>query len=257
MNKAKINVLIILLLICIAHIAITKNIDYNFIFIISLIGLVYIQLYPKEIIEENIKQIETLIPLYSKLEIKKKLPFTQGYAASPDFLYLIVEIINKNKPQLVLEAGSGVSTVISCYALKKYSNGKIYSLDHDKKYLDNTKKEIINHNLNDYSKIIYAPLKKYKDGNIWYDTEKINNIDNIDFFIIDGPPIKFSKNIRYLAIPLLFKKMKKGSIIILDDAKRIEEKNIVALWRKEFDCFDFRYVNNSKGAYIIEKINNY
>ena len=35
------------------------------------------------------------------------------------------DIIEKNKPSLIVEAGSGVSTLIASYSLKKYGGGKI------------------------------------------------------------------------------------------------------------------------------------
>ena len=254
MNKKKsIDIFFLVFLICILHCAITRDINISFIFLIILIGIIYIKLYPKSIIEKNYRQLEILLPLFIDLEIKNKLPFTQGYAASPDFLYLIKDIIQKYKPKIILEAGSGVSTIIASYAMKKYSNGKIISLDHEEKYSENTKIEININNLDKYSTIIHAPLKKYNNGNIWYDIKGIKNIGEIDFFIIDGPPSKKSKNARYYALPLLIKKLKKGSIIILDDCKRKEEKHIISLWKKEFNCFEFEYIDNSKGAYIIKK----
>ena len=71
--------------------------------------------------------------------------------------------------------------------------------------------------------------------------------------IIDGPPAKSSKNARYPVLPLLIGKLKKGAIIILDDANRNYERKIIEIWQKEYDCFKYTYINNSKGAYIIEK----
>ena len=47
-------------------------------------------------------------------------------------------------------------------------------------------------------------------------TNKNFQFDKIDLFIIDGPPVNSSRNARYPAIPLLFDKIKKGSIILLD-----------------------------------------
>ena len=89
--------------------------------------------------------------------IIKSIPKTNAlndYSASPDFLFSIVDIIEKYKPNIILEAGSGVSTIIASYGLKKYNpDGKIISLDHDKKYADTTKIEIKKHQLEQHSKI--------------------------------------------------------------------------------------------------------
>ena len=75
----------------------------------------------------------------------------------------------------------------------------------------------------------------------------------IDFLIIDGPPSKGSHYARYPAIPLLFDKLSKDAIIILDDSKRKMEQEIVEKWKKEFDCFNFEYLDNDKGLYILRK----
>ena len=52
----------------------------------------------------------------------------------------------------------------------------------------------------------------------------------------------------------MIEKLKKGSVIILDDANRKHEKQILNLWKKEYDCFDYNDIANSKGACIIKKI---
>ena len=58
-------------------------------FIIFLIGQLYIQLYSKINIQNHYRQLEILMPLMNDLNIVKKIPNTRGYAASPDFLYVI------------------------------------------------------------------------------------------------------------------------------------------------------------------------
>ena len=258
-NKSIYNTILLGIIICVAHIIITKEFNFEFIFIITLIVFLYIKLYSKEKIKASYRQQEILIPLINSLDIKKILPESNaldGYAANPDFLYLLHELIKKYNPKTIVEAGAGVSTLICSYSLKQFSsNGKVFSLDHN----DNFSSIIINaikeHNLNEYAEIISSPLISYSDKNFqWYDINKIEKIDSIDMLIIDGPPANSSKNARYPAIPLLIEKLNKGSIIVLDDANRKYEKQILTLWKKEYNCFEYEYINNSKGAYIIKKI---
>tara|TARA_Y100000996_G_scaffold630_1_gene570 strand:- start:467 stop:1240 length:774 start_codon:yes stop_codon:yes gene_type:complete len=254
----RIKALFIVTLICLIHILVFKHIDYSFIFIIFLISVIYIKLYSKDKIKEAYRQLEIYTTLINSLNIKKPILASNAlddYAANPDFLFLINDIINKYKPSVIVEAGSGVSTLICAYSLQKLSNGKIFSLDHDKDYQSIVKSSISEHYLDNFVESIHAPLVDYQNHNFkWYDIKELNRLNKIDLLIIDGPPVKFSKNIRYPAIPLLLNKIKKGAIIILDDCKRKEEKNVVSLWKKEFDCFDYKYIDNCKGAYIIKKI---
>ena len=258
-NKSIYNTIIIGIIICIAHIIITKSFDFEFIFIIGLIVIAYIKLYPKEKIKASYRQQEILMPLINSLDIKKTLPESNaldGFAANPDFLCLLHELIKKNKPKIIIEAGAGVSTLICGYSLKQFSpDGKVFSLDHDDKFSTIIVDAIEDHNLNNYAQVISAPLVQHSNKNFqWYDINKISNVQDIDMLIIDGPPANSSKNARYPAIPLMIEKLKKGSIIILDDANRKYEKQILNLWKKEYDCFDYNYIANSKGACIIKKI---
>jgi len=250
------------LIICLLYIflclSINKELNLEFIVLIFLMGYLYIKLYPKNKIKESYRQLEIFIPLINDLGIQKTLPKSNAlddYAANPDFLSLLNENIKKYSPKIILEAGSGISTLICGYSLRKTSEGKIFSLEHHKKYSSIVSKEINNHSLNNHAEVIYAPLVQYPDKNFqWYDISKIEKINEIDLLIIDGPPASSSKIARYPAIPLIINKLKKGSIIILDDANRKYEKQILSLWKKEYDCFEYNYINNSKGACFIKKI---
>ena len=247
------------LLIIFTNIIISQNINYEFIFIIILICVLYENLYSKNNIKKSYRQLEILIPIFNKLNITKPLPKTNAlndYAASPDFLYSIINIIQKYKPNLIIEAGSGTSTLIVSYTLKKYNpKGKIISFDHNESFANKTKEEIKNHTLEKYSKIIYSDLIEYSDYKFsWYDINKIDFKKKIDLVIIDGPPSKLNKLARYPAIPLLLKSMSDEAIIILDDARRKSEQEIIKKWQKEFDCFSYEYEDNDKGICIIKKI---
>ena len=104
-----------------------------------------------------------------------------------------------------------------------------------------------------YANIIYSPLKNYKNFK-WYDLSYVENIDSIDMLVIDGPPIKIGRNARYPAIPLLLDKLSKNAIILLDDANRSNEKATIENWKKQYDCFEFYYIDNEKGLCLIKKI---
>ncbi len=246
------------ILIIFINIVINQKINYEFLFIIILICLIYKNLYSKNNIKKSYRQLEILIPIINQLDITKTLPRTNAlndYAASPDFLRAIVDIIEKNKPNLIIEAGSGVSTLIASYSLKKYSpKGKIISFDHDMLFANKTKEEIKNHELEDYSEIIYSDLIQYPEQNFsWYNINEITFKNKIDLVIIDGPPSKLDKFARYPAIPLLLDNMSDKAIIILDDARRKSEQQIINKWKKNFTDFNFEYFDNDKGICIIRK----
>ena len=46
--------------------------------------------------------------------------------------------------------------------------------------------------------------------------------------------------------------MAEGCIIILDDAIRDQEKEIMAMWAAQFENLQYEYLNNEKGAFFIK-----
>lgn len=207
-------------------------------------------------VESKYKQLEILASLYSYLDIKIPLPETGGWAAYPDFLKKIAETILLKKPQLIVEASSGVSSIIIGYCFKKLGKGKVISLEHDLNYVEKSKKLIQKHQLEDYVEIIHAPLKKYsisKKEWIWYNIDSLKNDDLIDMVVVDGPPNYIQDLSRYPVIPLLYEKMNGNSILILDDGVRDEEKEITKRWEEEFEDISIEYFNFESGAFIVNK----
>ena len=51
----------------------------------------------------------------------------------------------------------------------------------------------------------------------------------------------------------MFDKIKNGATIILDDARRKNEQETIGLWKKEYDCFKYEYIDTDKGLAILQK----
>ena len=191
------------------------------------------------------KKLDNLFSQFEALEeIKRIFPYatyippTRGWAASPDFLLKLIELIFLYKPKNVIELGSGVSTIIIGLALNKISEAKLVSLDHEEEYAIKTNGLIELNGLGRKIKVNYSPLNSYKieDSNwLWYDTNSIKSQANIDFIIVDGPPRKLQEKSRFPALPILFEKLSRESTIILDDSNRDNEIEVIESWQKFLD----------------------
>jgi len=73
----------------------------------------------------SFRQTEAYIQLFNLLDFKAPVPPTRGWAASPDLLLTIAEVIMKKRPSLIVELGSGVSTLVSA----KSGARKVFFLD--------------------------------------------------------------------------------------------------------------------------------
>ena len=198
------------------------------------------------------RQQEALSAIYNTLDIQHPLPRMRHTAASPDFLHLMASEIFRLRPQTIVEVGSGTSTLIAAYCLRKIGAGKIVSLDHLQKYADITRQTIDSHGLGEFAEVIHAPLKPYSiDGREfqWYDDAGLRDIEQIDVLIVDGPPQEVSSDARYPAIPLLQSRLHADSIVLLDDGAREDETRIVKQWKQNHG-FDYAEVNTEKGAFV-------
>ncbi|WP_347258570.1 class I SAM-dependent methyltransferase [Methylocaldum sp.] len=205
----------------------------------------------------NYEQIEALFSLFFTLKPTLPLPATRGWAASPDFLKKLMELILTTKPGFVVEASSGVSTLVIAYCLKRLGAGMLVSLEHEAKYAIATRNLLSFHHLGEFATVVHAPLKEIMITGrkwLWYDTDSFKIEQPIDLLVIDGPPKEIQKLSRYPALPLLYAQLSDKSTIILDDGRRDDEKEIVTLWEKQFSSLFSEYFDTETGAYVLRKI---
>ena len=202
------------------------------------------------------REFESLLALYATVKPTFPLPNTRKSAISPDFAKIIVKLIKEKQPKTIVELGSGVSTIISGYALNENGKGKIVSLEEDPTFAEVTKENIKRHDLASIARVICAPLKdktinkkKWK----WYDISKLK-VKSIDMLVVDGPQQYGRKEsmVRYPALPVLFKRLSPKAIILVDDAAREDEKRIVKKWTKEYKLI-CQYIKTEKGAAILRR----
>lgn len=204
----------------------------------------------------NYRQFESLFFLFSTLKFRYPLPPMRVWAISPDFANTLISLIRECKPKVVLEIGSGVSTLISAYCLEENKAGVLVSLDHEKQFAARSIANVAKHGLQNISAIRYAPLKKVLIQNkswLWYDTDQLQYLKSIDMVIIDGPPDRTQKLARYPALPILFPLLSDDAVILLDDADRPDETEIVKRWLREFHDFSLEIIGTEKGAAILRR----
>jgi predicted O-methyltransferase YrrM len=203
------------------------------------------------------RQLESLLSLYVVLKPKAPLPNTRGWAASPDLLKKISEIIYTEKPSLVVEIGSGVSTLIIAYCLQHIGKGRLISLEHKSEFVDINHELLKLNGLDDIAQVIHAPLQPIELGNekwVWYDISSLKLDQPIDFLFVDGPPGESCKLARYPALPVLFEHLNHQATIILDDGNRQDEQQIVERWQKNYHPqIQGEFIELEKGAYLIRK----
>ncbi len=199
-------------------------------------------------------QIESYNYIKDRLELHHGLPYTTHWSASPDFLKIICNHCLNHKPSSILECSSGLSSLVLARCCEINRKGHVTSLEHEAEYTEKSTESINRYSLQDRCSIIHSPLKQMNImGNeyMWYTIDKLN-VSTIDLLVIDGPPGFIQHESRFPAIPLLYERLADECTIILDDAARPEEKNIVKRWLATYPELEHEYIHTERGCSVFQ-----
>lgn len=179
------------------------------------------------------------------------LPYLGSWKADTGLLKLLVDHILEHKPTLVVEFGTGASTLVIARAMQMAGGGSLISFEQHADFVEATRKWLADHGLN--ADVRTAPLKPSPRGwpGLWYDHGPLPN--GIDLMLIDGPHWAIHPFTRGAA-ETLFEKVSPGGTIMLDDAARPGERLVTRRWRKLHPEFRFTLdKSGSKGTLIGRK----
>jgi hypothetical protein len=168
-------------------------------------------------------------------------PWSSG-TMRPAGLAALLDDINLNDRRRVLECGSGLSTLILARCLHE-RGGRLVALEHDPHWASSVASELKRQGLQGTAEVVEAPLESTRrslDGSPWYSEERTATAlqrlgDQVDLLVVDGPPAFHAGTelSRYPALPTLLGALTRDCTVVLDDAHREGERQIVDLWEAE------------------------
>lgn len=176
------------------------------------------------------------------------LPNLGSWKADTGFLTLIVDHIERARPQMVVEFGAGASSLIIARALQLWGGGRLTSFDQHPGFVAATREWLAGHGLE--ADLRPAPLGPPPGDwpGLWYQPGPLP--ERIDLLIVDGPPWTIHPLTRGSA-DSLFARMAPGGVVMLDDAARPGERIVAARWRRRWPQFRFDLVKGgTKGTLI-------
>ena len=200
----------------------------------------------KEQVWHSYRQSEALQQLFALLKFSAPIPPTRSWAASPDLLLTIAELVRTRKPRLVVELGSGVSTLI----VAKAGARKVISIDNSAEFAEKTREMLKDHKVRGVE-VRVAPLKAHASGVDWYDTAKLKDLKKIDMLIIDGPPGSKNSDARKPALKELLAKLSPNVVVVIDDVNRIGERQLAEAFAKALPRHTLSILNHEKGTAVI------
>lgn len=201
-------------------------------------------------------QLEALMDLRAWITPRAPLPSLRGWAASPDVLRWMLAWIHDHRPALIVECGSGASTVLFGYQVQRIGAGKVISLEHDPLYASRTRELARRHDVGDVIQVRDAPLQTWQESDgvwQWYNRAAIEDITEIDLLFVDGPPGATGHLARFPAGPLLFGKLAAAGVAVLDDALRDDEKRTSELWLERMEWLERERLKTEKGTDIFRR----
>ncbi|MFD2191862.1 class I SAM-dependent methyltransferase [Pistricoccus aurantiacus] len=201
-------------------------------------------------------QLESLSWLQRRLAIKGQLPPLRGWATSPDVLLRLHTHIMATRHQVIVEFGSGASTLLIADALRQNGSGKLISIEHSDHYGAQTLATLQAERLEGWVDLRIGDLEAWEDEHLnpkdaekpsrWYPLSLLEGIEQVDLLWVDGPPGATCLFSRYPALPALAGKLSPNAEVWMDDTVRQEEKDICERWANDHD-FELEYYPLEKG----------
>ncbi len=196
-------------------------------------------------LRESVNDIR-LDALYQQLlmqhvfERPEPLAAMTSWSIAPEFAWWLYQHVIATRPEKIIELGSGTSTLVIAAALKRLGTGRFLSFEHDHAYLEKTQALLQICDLQDHVELLYTPLEKldFDDQSYrWYDLpyDLIDHMvgrKQLDLLVVDGPPAATNRHARYPAMVRLRDYCNESTLVLLDDADRAEEQEILARWEE-------------------------
>jgi len=187
--------------------------------------------------DQVVAQLHGIVALYSVFQPERPYPDFGSRSIEADLAKHYVERIMRDRPSVVIEVGSGLSTLLSAKALEEIgSEGHVFALEHERDWAEITKATLEEHGLGHRATILHAPLTEVRmESEVWK-WYYLNNVDlptGAQLLLVDGPPQSTGSPARYPALPVLIDHLTDDAVILLVDGIRQDEIGVVERWVAE------------------------
>jgi hypothetical protein len=169
----------------------------------------------------------------------------EGYAANLDYLEEVAKrAVSAAGP--VLECGSGATTILLGVLCAKREI-EVWSLEHSPEWRARIV-ELLERSGISGSGVCSASLVEYGEFD-WYDPPLAKLPKRFALVICDGPPGS-TKGGRYGLLPVMNDRLGSGSYVLVDDAGRPAEAEMIGRWEREFQ-FETETFNAQGGKFAV------
>lgn len=181
--------------------------------------------------------LEALAVLRPLLDAGGYLPWQEGALRPAALAAVCDEIVLADRRQVV-ELGAGVSTIVLARLMRE-RGGHVTSVEHEPGWAAFVRRQLEREELTEVATPLAAPLEPHPlalDGAPWYARTAVAELPRaIDLLLVDGPPGygEGMERSRYPALPVLEDRLSRNAMVILDDATRPGEQDILERWGED------------------------
>ena len=169
----------------------------------------------------------------------------EGYVANLEYLEAVAKsAVGTSGP--VLECGSGATTILLGILCGR-RNIEVWSLENSVEWRERVTNALKSNGISGVH-VCTAPLIEYRDF-VWYDPPLAQMPEEFSLVICDGPP-GTTRGGRYGLLPVMDNRIPPGSTILLDDAGRPGEAELIKKWEDETD-FETHLVKTQGSEYAV------
>ena len=128
----------------------------------------------------------------------------------------------------ILECGSGLTTLVLA-TIARRTGVEVWTLEHDARCFERVTSRLRAFGLEVHA--LSAPLREYGSFD-WYGVDP-DRLPTFSLVVCDGPP-KRTRGGRFGLLPVLSERLAPGCLILLDDAARTEEREVLERWASEW-----------------------
>jgi predicted O-methyltransferase YrrM len=208
-------------------------------------------------VKQAFRQLEALQNLSAMLPADRLLPATRGWAASPDLLAVLVDVVITERPSLIVECGSGASTLWLALAMRRFEiDGRVIALEHDPGFGDSTRGFLARHGVEELAEVRDAPLESFSlDGETypWYARRAWEDLSGVNLLFVDGPPAATAPLARYPALPLLSRSLNPVATVVVDDLVVPDMEAVLRRWLDAYPEFSSEILPLEKQAAVLRR----
>ncbi|MCZ2341845.1 MAG: class I SAM-dependent methyltransferase [Bacteroidales bacterium] len=156
--------------------------------------------------------------------------WANSWSAKEEYIVGLLMHLNQTSGP-ILECGSGITTLLLGHRCQQLGR-KLWVLEHHPGWATRMRTALAKHKLDQSVHIIDAPLVNSEHYS-WYDVGNLPEGDIYNMVVCDGPP-GHTHGGRYGLMPVLGERLSVGCHILLDDASRLGEQEVLARWEDEY-----------------------